>query len=191
MGHIPTSAQQLEAFVDTVRAATGAAKVDIVGHSQGGMMPRYYLKYLGGAAKVNSLVGLCAVQPRHDAPRPRPVGESHPRRAPLLDAGCPACDQQIVGSSFLSAQRGRRHGPRRHLHRHPDEKRRGRDAVHVRLPQRASVTNITVQNGCILDQVDHIAIPYDRRALGYVLNALDPARARTPPCVLVLPGIGG
>ena len=28
------------------------------GHSQGGMMPRYYLKFLGGAAKVAKLVGL-------------------------------------------------------------------------------------------------------------------------------------
>ncbi len=57
-GPIETSAQQLSTFVTKVLTATGARKVDLVGHSQGGMMPRYYLKFLGGAAKVDALVGL-------------------------------------------------------------------------------------------------------------------------------------
>ena len=57
-GDIAASAGQLASFVTRVRAATGAAKVDLVGHSQGGMMPRYYLKFLGGAAFVNRLVAL-------------------------------------------------------------------------------------------------------------------------------------
>ena len=57
-GEIAASAGQLASFVTKVLAATGAVKVDTVGHSQGGMMPRYHLKFLGGAAKVSTLVGL-------------------------------------------------------------------------------------------------------------------------------------
>jgi triacylglycerol esterase/lipase EstA (alpha/beta hydrolase family) len=58
-GDIPTSATELATVVTKVLAATGASKVDLVGHSQGGgVLPRWYLKYDGGASKVSALVGL-------------------------------------------------------------------------------------------------------------------------------------
>jgi triacylglycerol esterase/lipase EstA (alpha/beta hydrolase family) len=46
------SAAQLSDFVDKVLLATNSTKVDLVGHSQGSLMPRYYLKFLGGQNKV-------------------------------------------------------------------------------------------------------------------------------------------
>ena len=49
------SAPEIGAFVDRVLAATGASKVDFVGHSEGTVTPRYYLERLGGAPKVDAL----------------------------------------------------------------------------------------------------------------------------------------
>jgi triacylglycerol lipase len=57
LDHITTSAAQLDTFVSQVQAATGAAKVDIVGHSQGGAVPIWWMKMMGGAAKVAHYVG--------------------------------------------------------------------------------------------------------------------------------------
>ncbi|KAF9952335.1 hypothetical protein BGZ72_006364 [Mortierella alpina] len=53
-----TSAQQLAEFVDKVLAATSTTQVDIFGHSEGSLMPRYYLKHLGGATKVHKFAAI-------------------------------------------------------------------------------------------------------------------------------------
>src|SRR6478735_2049726 len=76
-GYIESSAAQLGAFVDKVLAATGASRVDIVGHSQGGMMPRYYMRFDNGAAKVHTLVGLA---PSNHGSRASPASALHAGR---------------------------------------------------------------------------------------------------------------
>ena len=58
LGDMRKSSQELADFVDRVLVDTKASKVDLVGHSQGGMLPHYYLKYLGGAGKVRRVVGI-------------------------------------------------------------------------------------------------------------------------------------
>lgn len=55
---IETSAQSLRVFVDSVLAWSGATKVDLVGHSQGALVARHYVKFLGGDTKVDDLVSL-------------------------------------------------------------------------------------------------------------------------------------
>lgn len=53
-----TTAGQVNTKVDQIRAATGAAQVDIISHSMGGLSTRYYLKNLGGTAEVDEWVSL-------------------------------------------------------------------------------------------------------------------------------------
>ena len=55
---IEDSAEQVLAYINQVLHATGADKVIIVGHSQGGVLARYLIKRLGGASKVKHLISL-------------------------------------------------------------------------------------------------------------------------------------
>src|SRR4051794_23787991 len=43
-----TTASQISTKVNQILAATGAAKVDLISHSMGGLSTRYYVKNLGG-----------------------------------------------------------------------------------------------------------------------------------------------
>ena len=56
-------AQTVATEVNRVLGAAGAAKVDIVTHSMGGLSSRWFLKYLGGSAKVDDWVSLAG--PNH------------------------------------------------------------------------------------------------------------------------------
>jgi triacylglycerol lipase len=51
-------AQDVANEVAALRARTGAAKVDIVSHSMGGLNTRWYLKFLGGTANVDDWVSI-------------------------------------------------------------------------------------------------------------------------------------
>ena len=84
-----TVAQAVKTRVDQIRAQTGAAKVDIITHSMGGLSSRYYLKNLGGAAVVDEWVSL-----------------GGPNHGTTWAYGCfffSPCNQMIPGSSFLNA----------------------------------------------------------------------------------------
>lgn len=55
---IKLSAEKLAQRVEEVKAQTGASKVDLVGHSEGGLISRYYIERMGGAKNVDDLVTL-------------------------------------------------------------------------------------------------------------------------------------
>ena len=193
-GNIPTSARQLKAFVNQVLAATGAAKVDIVGHSQGGMMPRYYLKFLGGATRVHTLVGLSPSNHGTTVDGLTTLTQTLGLLGVLgggLNVLCPACTQQLVGSSFLtSLNAGGDTVPGVSytvIETKDDEVVTPYTSAFLSGPK---VTNITLQDQCALDQTDHLEISNDPVALADMLNALDPAHPVPVPCLLVLPLAG-
>jgi len=187
LGPLDKSAEQLDTFVDRVLSATGAAEADLVGHSQGGVMPRYYLKFLGGAAKVNALVGIAPDNHGTDLNGLTGLLRYFPGAEDLLSKATPALADQIAGSPFLTK-----------LNQGGDTVPGVRYTVlatkydEIVTPWRSqylngpNVTNILVQDLCPLDLSEHAAIGLlDRIAFHEVANALDPARATPTTCASV------
>jgi triacylglycerol esterase/lipase EstA (alpha/beta hydrolase family) len=191
VGPIADTAKALAAFGDKVLNATGARKLDVVGHSQGGMNIRYWIKYLGGADKISRLVGLSPSNHGTDLFGLLSTLEMIPGVPAALGTVCQSCNEQAVGSAFLTDLNA------------GGETVPGIDYTVIQtryddvvtpytsafLKAAPNVKNILLQNVCGLDFTDHLGITYDPVAQGLVLNALDPAHARTPPCVLVPPVI--
>lgn len=183
-GDIAASAGQLAAFVDRVRAATGADKVDIVGHSQGGMMPRHYIKNLGGAAKVGRLVALVPSNHGTSLLGLGLLARLVPGADAVVGAACPACEQQIVGSRFLKELNA---GGETHPAVDYTVIATWYDEVvtpytSAFLAPARNVSNQTIQGHCLVNTTAHINITYDRTATRLVQNALDPAHAQRPTC---------
>lgn len=187
LGPIDKSAEQLDTYVDNVLAATGASKADLVGHSQGGMMPRHYLKFLGGADKVNALIGLAPDNHGTTLGGLAKLLPYFPGAEDLLNAATPGLADQMAGSAFLTK-----------LNAGGDTVPGVRYTViatrydQVVTPYRsqyldgANVHNVLLQDLCAVDLSEHVAIGLlDRIAFHEVANALDPAHASRTNCASV------
>ncbi len=179
-GSIPTSARQLDSFVDRVLAATGASKVSVVGHSQGGMMPRYFIKYLGG--RVDDLVGLVPSNHGTTFNGLFTLAGFFPGATEFLVGGlCPACAQQSRGSSFITNLNAGDETPGSTSY----------TVVATRYDQvvtpytssflsGANTTNITIQDKCPANLSEHVGIIFNRTAIELTRHALGRAGPADP-----------
>ncbi|TXS44152.1 alpha/beta fold hydrolase [Streptomyces sp. uw30] len=178
------SARRLADFVDRVRAATGAVKVDLVGHSQGGMMPRHYIKNLGGAASVDKLIALTPSNHGTTFSGLGLLALAIPGGTAVLGSGCAACSQQLIGSDFLrDLNAGAETDPGvtyTVITTRYDEVVTPYTSAY--LDAAPNVTNVKLQEVCPAEFVDHVGISYNDLATRLVLNALDPAHAQRPTC---------
>ncbi|MFI8240834.1 esterase/lipase family protein [Streptomyces sp. NPDC085866] len=72
---IRTAAELLGRHVEEICERTGNGQVDIVGHSLGGLIARYYVQCLGGDLRVRTLVTLGTP---HSGTRAVPLASAHP-----------------------------------------------------------------------------------------------------------------
>ncbi len=170
---VASSAAEFKVFVDKVLAATGADKVSIVGHSQGGTMPRYYIKYLGGSSKVDDLIGLA----------PGNHGTTWKGLTTLFPGFyCQACHDLMAGSPFLGTLNSEDETPG--------------DVSYTNIVTTAdtvltpytsgyltagsTVTNIRIQDYCPSNTTQHVQVPLDPAFIRIAADALSHAGPANP-----------
>lgn len=182
------SAPELATFVKRVLAKTHASKVDLVGHSEGTVMPRYYLERLGGARRVRHFVALTPLWRGTELggfAELRDAGAQNGLSAALVDlvAGfCGSCPEFVKGSEYLNDLNA--------------DGERVPGVVHTNIATRYDElvqpytsglmsdggTNIVLQDVCPSDVSEHAMVAYDPNVARLVLNALDPAHAKPVAC---------
>ena len=191
IGSVASSAAQLSSFIDRVLRATRASQVDVVGHSQGGMMPRYYLRFLNGAPKVHTLVGLAPSNHGTTLDGLFTLASYFPGSNAFLST-CLACiDQEARSPLMTKLNAGSDTVPGVDytvIESRNDEVVTPYTSAFLAGP---NVTNITLQNQCALDQGEHLSMPYDHIADADVRAALDPSNPVRPACTPVAPVVGG
>ncbi len=200
-GPIEDSAAQLGKFVKTVLRATGAKQVDLVGHSQGGMMPRYYIKFLGGTKTVHALVGIAPSNhgttfmpnPLSYVPGVSTGGDGTasivpipgaPNSPPRLGAVNAAASEQSAGSAFLTRLNA---GGDIQGHVYYTTIATTHDEIVTPYTSQAlagpanQVTNVVIQNFCPLDPIEHDQTPNDPVVQQLVLASLSNATGPLSP----------
>lgn len=188
------SAEEFGEFVDKVLAATGASKVDLLGHSQGTIMPSYYVRFLGGGAKVDdyvsltplwegtTLLGLSTLYALGEAYGFKPLVDG------LFAPFCGSCTQFLAGSEYLKKLHAK--GIFDPNVSYTNIVTRYDNAV---IPYTSgiahgdNVTNVVLQEKCLQDFSDHAAVATDPNAARFVLNALDPANVQPVTCRFTTP----
>ncbi|MBF6296976.1 alpha/beta fold hydrolase [Nocardia amamiensis] len=183
VGPMEDSARQLRDFVEQVRAQTGADRVDLIGHSQGGPVSSHYMKFEDGADKVGKLITFGATHHGTSLMGMATLGRLITNLGinilgfyePIVGH---ANIQQAVGSRFYAKLNengdtvpgveytsvGTRH----------DEISNPYEWTFLTPGPDATVHNITLQDGCAEDWSDHLTIMYSPRAASIALRALDP-----------------
>jgi pimeloyl-ACP methyl ester carboxylesterase len=185
---VPSSAVQIANAIKTILKQTLAAKVDLVGHSQGGLQLEYVAKEEGLAHVLHHVVALDPSTHGTTLDGLVVLADAIPGANGLLGSVCQACVDQEAGSAVLKrfdvapiAQPGPTYTV---IETRFDETITPPSSAFI---NESGVTNEYVQNACRFDTVEHISTAYDLVAIQLMLNALDPAAAQQPNCWLEYP----
>lgn len=174
-GDIRASARALNTYADGIRARYGASRVDLIGHSQGGVVARAYVKYDGGANEVDSLIGLGSPN----------YGTSIANIVAFFGLGncigITACNQMAIGSTFNNELNAGDDtiGNVRYTNIYTSLDELVRPVENAAM--RDGATNVRVQSQCWLRVVGHLGLVLDGTVYSGIQDALA-GRAITLNC---------
>lgn len=192
---IAQSAVEIETFIKEVLSKTGAAKIDLVGHSEGAFQAMYVPKELGIAAAVDKIVAIAP--PTHGTDfaglyKLAQIGGGLTEAVVMgvLDiVGCAACSDLLPGgAAVLALDNGPIAQPGNTLTTIASRSDELVTPTTTSFVDEPNVKNIYVQDYCPLDPVGHIGEAYDMNVWNLVLNSLESTYDRGFPCVLGSPG---
>ncbi|MDR0283278.1 MAG: alpha/beta fold hydrolase [Propionibacteriaceae bacterium] len=195
-GDMVASADEIAAYVQKVQAATGASKVALIGHSQGGTQARYVANLLlpgvvdtvimlAPSSHLTTLLGFYTLVRLSSA------------ASSLLNAiGMPAAVQQAHGDGpfYVSLNGAGETRPGINytvIATRADEIATPYTAAFITAGPGATVDNITIQSVCPLDLSEHLSLSYSKNVAQIILNKLDPAHPHKIKCSLQAPLVGG
>ncbi|KAF9978924.1 hypothetical protein BGZ73_008429 [Actinomortierella ambigua] len=161
---IENSGKQLSEYIDKVLASTGASRVNIVGHSEGSTLMQYYLLKMDGAKKVERVAGIGGNYRGTDIQGLTEFAKTvglYDEGSKAISPFCKACTELITGSDFLK-----------------DLNANGDTVPGIKylnivtnteifvtpkesgflLDKNPSVRNVYLQDLCLVDLSDHIAL---------------------------------
>ncbi|KAF9180875.1 hypothetical protein BGZ50_005859 [Haplosporangium sp. Z 11] len=187
VNRLESSAQEVGNYINSVLKATNTSQVDIVGHSQGGILGRYWIKYLDGAGKVNKMVGISAITHGTYLSGLVTLGQITGLLDPfqsLVDSFCLGCYDMITDSEFMrKLNAGGDTAPgvtHSYIATKYDEVITPYQSTFTYAPK---VTNQLVQDLCSLSFPEHLLMISSKVVLRWVLNQLDPDNAKTANCL--------
>ncbi|MFI7588362.1 esterase/lipase family protein [Spongisporangium articulatum] len=200
---IAKSGGEMNDYINRVKAATGAPQVDLVGHSQGGVMPRYCIKYEPGCmASVRKFVALAGSNNGTTLSGIAKLGKFL-GLLPAVSIVQPAAIDQTIGSKFMQKVNSCPDGTNYNVCK-------GDTVVYTSLQTNgdqvvtpytgaflssepgvpaSQVTNTLVNKQCPLELAEHLGMTYSQNVASRAARALD--GKTLPRCVVSLPYLGG
>ncbi|AVM02247.1 lipase [Gordonia iterans] len=166
LGTRERSARQVAAFVDDVLRRSGAARVDLIGFSQGSAIAQLFTQLPGRAGQVRHLIGLGPSN--RGTSRIGSITDRLPARGPGENDWGPL--HPNIQYLMVMTRHDMIAAP----------------YTNGFLPRAANVRNVVVQDECPGDRVGHVGLPYDSWVGATVRNTLSGSTAK-PHCTTGYP----